>query len=127
MASLLTWGCPPTDPLDRLVRRTDKGVVTQFAYRCLGDVPMGARPYTASTARFLTVDPIHGGCANHYVYGFGDPINAQVLTGKRTGNLCSEMWDIDWSDLAIGPSTIRRFGFQRGVMVGSRSQLGCPA
>jgi RHS repeat-associated protein len=49
---------------------------------------MGARPYTASTARFLTVDPIHGGCANHYVYGFGDPINGQDLTGKS--------W---WSDL----------------------------
>jgi len=110
VASLLTWGCPPTDPLDRLVRRTDKGVVTQFAYRGLGDVPMGARPYTASTARFLTVDPIHGGCANHYVYGFGDPFNAQDLTGKRTGNLCSEMWDIDWSDLAIGPSTILTIG-----------------
>jgi RHS repeat-associated protein len=50
---------------------------------------MGARPYTASTARFLTVDPIHGGCANHYVYGFGDPLNAQDLTGKAENPIVS--------------------------------------
>ncbi len=58
---------------------------------------MGARPYTASTARFLTVDPIHGGCANHYVYGFGDPINAQDLTGKGifdwVGDKIDDAWD----------------------------------
>jgi RHS repeat-associated protein len=43
---------------------------------------MGARPYTPINARFLTIDPIHGGCANNYTYGFGDPINGQDLTGK---------------------------------------------
>jgi RHS repeat-associated protein len=54
---------------------------------------MGARPYTASTARFLTVDPIHGGCANHYVYGFGDPLNAQDLTGKGIFDWADDLWD----------------------------------
>lgn len=54
---------------------------------------MGARPYAASTARFLTVDPIHGGCANHYVYGFGDPLNAQDLTGKGIFDWADDLWD----------------------------------
>jgi RHS repeat-associated protein len=54
---------------------------------------MGARPYTASTARFLTVDPIHGGCANHYVYGFGVPLNAQDLTGKGIFDWADDLWD----------------------------------
>jgi RHS repeat-associated protein len=57
---------------------------------------MGARPYTASTARFLTVDPIHGGCANHYVYGFGDPINAQDLTGKGIFDWVGDKIDGAW-------------------------------
>jgi RHS repeat-associated protein len=57
---------------------------------------MGARPYTASTARFLTVDPIHGGCANHYVYGFGDPLNAQDLTGKGIFDWVGDKIDDAW-------------------------------
>jgi len=214
VASLLTWGCPPTDPLDRLVRRTDKGVVTQFAYRGLGDVPfavfngadnlvqqfvylpggvsvtldatatsrtwsfpnlhghvtatgndngdrltsvvydpwgvalnpapnnvsgtanlagfggngrltestttkpvthMGARPYTASTARFLTVDPIHGGCANHYVYGFGDPLNAQDLTGKSGLPKCAGTHSLYYGDVHIRLGSTQSGALQIGV------------
>lgn len=43
---------------------------------------LGARAYNPTEARFLTVDPIQGGCANPYVYGFGDPVNHQDLSGK---------------------------------------------
>ncbi|MEO0492648.1 MAG: hypothetical protein AAF081_04445 [Actinomycetota bacterium] len=53
-----------------------------------GDNPithMGARPFSSKHARFLTVDPIHGGCANNYVYGYGDPINGADLNGKIFG------------------------------------------
>jgi RHS repeat-associated protein len=44
---------------------------------------MGARPYNPTEARFYTVDPILGGCANPYTYGFGDPLNHQDLTGRQ--------------------------------------------
>jgi RHS repeat-associated protein len=44
-------------------------------------VDMGARPYNVTLGRFLTRDPIEGGCANDYVYVAGDPMNQQDLTG----------------------------------------------
>ncbi len=43
---------------------------------------MGARPYQASEGRFLSVDPVQGGCANPYTYVFGDPLNHQDLSGR---------------------------------------------
>ncbi len=45
-------------------------------------IHMGARPYNPTQARFLAVDPIAGGCANNYVYVYGDPINMSDLSGK---------------------------------------------
>jgi RHS repeat-associated protein len=50
-------------------------------------VLMGARPYSPSAGRFLSVDPVHGGCANNYTYGFGNPIDHPDLTGR---NACVE-------------------------------------
>lgn len=38
-----------------------------------GAVNMGARLYSPSLGRFLSVDPIKGGCANDYMYVRGDP------------------------------------------------------
>jgi hypothetical protein len=34
-------------------------------------------------SRFLTVDPVDGGCANPYTYGFGDPLNHPDLSGQE--------------------------------------------
>ena len=48
-------------------------------------IHMGARPYAPSLGRFLAVDPIEGGCANDYVYVFGDPIAKSDLNGKGWG------------------------------------------
>ncbi len=45
-------------------------------------IEMGARVYVPTLGRFLSVDPIEGGCANDYVYVFGDPVNQKDLTGK---------------------------------------------
>jgi RHS repeat-associated protein len=46
-------------------------------------VQVGARPYTATLGRFLTVDPVEGGCANEYTYVHGDPINSNDLSGRN--------------------------------------------
>jgi len=48
---------------------------------------MGARPYEAAEGRFLSVDPIEGGCANNYAYVFGDPFGKNDLTGR---NVCRD-------------------------------------
>ncbi len=45
-------------------------------------ITMGARPYSPRDGRFLTVDPIAGGCANAYVYVFGDPVNGSDYGGR---------------------------------------------
>jgi hypothetical protein len=48
---------------------------------------MGARPYQPALGRFLTVDPVPGGCANDYTYVHGDPIARSDLSG--TNALCT--------------------------------------
>ncbi len=45
-------------------------------------VLMGARPYVPADGRFLSVDPVAGGCANSYVYVYGDPVNSSDLDGR---------------------------------------------
>lgn len=47
-----------------------------------GLVHMGARLYAPTHGRFLSVDPIEGGCANDYMYVSGDPIQADDVSGK---------------------------------------------
>ena len=48
---------------------------------------MGARPYVAAEGRFLSVDPTNGGCANAYVFGFGNPYSNPDLSGMSS---CSD-------------------------------------
>src|SRR5262249_62299355 len=47
-----------------------------------GTILLGARTFNPVEARFLSVDPVHGGCANPYTYAFGDPLNQQDLSGQ---------------------------------------------
>ncbi len=47
-----------------------------------GLIHMGVRLYVPALGRFLSVDPIHGGSANHYDYVAGDPINSYDLDGQ---------------------------------------------
>ena len=47
-------------------------------------INMGARPYHIGLGRFLTTDPVEGGCANDYVYVYGDPINQSDLSGRQS-------------------------------------------
>ncbi|WP_370021698.1 DNRLRE domain-containing protein [Planotetraspora sp. GP83] len=51
-----------------------------------GLITMGVRLYNPATGRFLQVDPILGGGANNYDYGFGDPLNNFDITGEFTSN-----------------------------------------
>lgn len=63
-----------------------------------GIVLMGARALNPVEGRFLSVDPVHGGCANAYVYGFGDPMTQD----DPTGQFC---WR-KWGGVALGLASI---------------------
>nr|WP_023586455.1 DNRLRE domain-containing protein [Streptomyces thermolilacinus] len=43
---------------------------------------MGVRLYNPVTGRFLSNDPVYGGSANPYEYGYGDPVNNFDLDGR---------------------------------------------
>jgi RHS repeat-associated protein len=66
-----------------------------------GTILLGARTTTPAEGRFLSVDPVFGGCANPYTYAFGDPLNHGDLTGQAVcqeasttgeGTTCSASW-----------------------------------
>ncbi|MFG2040777.1 RHS repeat-associated core domain-containing protein [Dactylosporangium sp. NPDC048998] len=44
---------------------------------------LGARAFQAAEGRFLSPDPVDGGCANLYTYSFGDPLNTTDLNGQQ--------------------------------------------
>jgi RHS repeat-associated protein len=47
-----------------------------------GTVLLGARTFNPAEARFLSADPVNGGCADLYTYAFGDPLTGSDLTGQ---------------------------------------------
>jgi len=51
-------------------------------------VQLGARTYNPALGRFLSVDPVVGGCANDYVYVKGDPLNHNDPDGR----FCWKSW-----------------------------------
>lgn len=55
----------------------------------IATIQMGARSYVPGLGRFLTVDPIEGGCANAYVYG--DPITRTISTACSSGSAPSRL------------------------------------
>ena len=46
-------------------------------------IEMGARPYDATSGRFLAKDPSQGGSCNDYDYACADPVNEMDLTGTN--------------------------------------------
>ncbi len=50
----------------------------------IATIEMGARQYVSGLGRFLSVDPVEGGCANAYVFAFGDPVSYPDLNGLRS-------------------------------------------
>ena len=117
------WGEASANVLDNLEGDADLGYLGRHAKLTehgTGFEPlinMGARPYHIGLGRFLTTDPVEGGCANDYVYVFGDPVNQSDLSGRasRTCSSGNEGWQTigdsgwgNWSktkrDMATGIS-----------------------
>lgn len=78
-------------------------------------VLMGARAMSPTHGRFLSIDPVKGGCANDYVYVHGDPINTSDLAGRASN--CRGFVDITpigtfngWTD----GSGVYHWGFSSG-------------
>ena len=63
---------------------------------------MGARPYAPGYGRFLSIDPIEGGCANPYVYVFGDPLNMSDISGKGPFDWVGDAWDATGGKVVSG-------------------------
>lgn len=98
-----------------------------------GIIIMGARAYNPAEARFLSVDPVQGGCANPYTYAYGDPINHPDPTGQAA---CQDTSDsmtlscgphLSWVSIgfsctfSIGPEKARQLAARLG---GVKGQIG---
>jgi RHS repeat-associated protein len=101
------WGSPLTDP----VSGSNEPVTDNFtAFGGDGKVTdpdsgitiMGARAYDAAEGRFTSVDPTEGGCANNYVYSFGDPLTQQDLTGNSCKGSVSDFLGVAAGIAAVG-------------------------
>ncbi|MFD0520949.1 RHS repeat-associated core domain-containing protein [Paractinoplanes durhamensis] len=62
---------------------TTFGSSSKLTDNVTGIAILGARAYQRSEGRFLSVDPIDGGCANNYTYVNGDPFSTNDLTGQK--------------------------------------------
>lgn len=58
------------------------GAKQRSAETLTGLTLMGVRLYNPATGRFLSGDPVYGGSANAYEYGYADPVNKFDLDGK---------------------------------------------
>ncbi|MEV5578762.1 DNRLRE domain-containing protein [Streptomyces parvus] len=58
------------------------GAKQRSAETLTGLTLMGVRLYNPATGRFLSSDPVYGGSANAYEYGYADPVNKFDLDGK---------------------------------------------
>jgi RHS repeat-associated protein len=90
---------------------TTAGKLTSSA---TGTILLGARTFNPTEARFLSVDPVEGGCANAYTYAFGDPLNDRDLTGRAS---CTAQGDageafLDVTTTPGGDSIDVAFGFR---------------
>ena len=71
------------------------GSHARFTERGTNVVPvidMGARPYNVELGRFLTTDPVAGGCANAYVLVYGDPLNNTDVSGQSCHRDRGGLW-----------------------------------
>jgi RHS repeat-associated protein len=91
-ATYTPWGegTPPSTGGTTLGYLGTKGKITDNTAGITPIIDMGARPYRPDLGRFLAIDPVEGGCANSYAYGYGDPVNATDSTGR---SILGDLWD----------------------------------
>ncbi|WP_310962794.1 RHS repeat-associated core domain-containing protein [Nocardioides terrisoli] len=83
------WGTPMANPVSAgnaavTANFTSFGADAKITDPDSGITIMGARAYNPAEARFTSVDPMQGGCANGYVYVFGDPLSQRDLSGTES-------------------------------------------
>jgi RHS repeat-associated protein len=130
------WGegtTPDTTPGNQdLGYLATKGKLTNHTTNITPTIDMGARPYRPDLGRFLTTDPIQGGCANNYVYVRGDPANVSDESGR--GDVClapnavkqecgTEYLVVPYCQILIGPQKVADIGrfleSPEGTLLGS--------
>lgn len=99
------WGAiltSPTDPTNSAATAsyTSFGAASKVTDQASGITIMGARAYNAIEARFTSVDPIEGGCANNYVYVFGDPLQVSDLSGQKGCGKSKSFWGTVLGDVS---------------------------
>jgi RHS repeat-associated protein len=111
------WGTPLAGGTP--IANTPAGSPTLASYGAQGKltdpnnnlITMGARPYNPTEARFLSTDPSSGGCANAYVYSFGDPVNQPDLSGEAGCQNFTPIADPSIALTAAGPINSEICGF----------------
>ncbi|GGH51013.1 RHS repeat domain-containing protein [Microbacterium album] len=73
-------------------------------------IDMGARTYHPELGRFLNVDPVVGGCANDYVYVYGDPINSSDPKGTFSCWKDGVGWALSVAALGLGIASLAALG-----------------
>ncbi len=78
----------------------------------IATIEMGGRQYVPGLGRFLQVDPVEGGCANDYVYVFGDPVNDADLSGLLSRKECRKNYNDMWSAIKGKKGLLYRANFR---------------
>lgn len=79
-------------------------------------IHMGARPYNPTLGRFLSVDPVEGGCANDYMYVHGDPINGSDISGRGCPGWLKNLGSsFGWREAISGVADVFRGNVRRGA------------
>lgn len=74
-----------------------------------------SRPVSGLSLRQLASDPFHpveGGCANDYVYVFGDPVNDADLSGLLSRKECRKEYNDMWSAIKGPKGLLYRANFR---------------
>jgi RHS repeat-associated protein len=105
------WGTPLADPVstgNAAVTKnfTSFGADAKITDPASGLTIMGARAYNASEGRFTSVDPTEGGCANAYVYTYGDPLTQRDLTGNDCGTVGDVLGFVATGIVAVGGTLV---------------------
>lgn len=112
----------PSSPADfNSVGAFDHGWLGQHQRPTDGDsggiVQMGARPYSPALGRFLSIDPIEGGCSNDYAYVFGDPVNDSDISGLSAASCAAaiaQFWRVLFKPKGVVARHIAAMSYRDG-------------